>query len=472
MNKALFIQPRHPNAPVEGLGQVYMPTALLMAVARVKAVGGDVEFHDANIRQLPDLTSFDVVGMNTIGPSCIPSTLDLQQKILAQYPDIRFLQGGQVISSLDRVPYGDAPRFKRLFGNARNGNLDMNVMDALGVGQMALPTQTSLIPAYESLDDGLLKQYLSNPFSFFVAQGCKYACDFCSATRTRDDPVTGKSATISEMYRDINILKMDLEWLVGKAEQFGIPQLTMYMSNLDMCQTPEKLAQFAEVVGDVRRSHPSFGIKLTALSTVKEFKKMQENYASILHTMRSVGLTNLAFGVEGMADDKISKAYFANMRKGHNKAADCYHVIRDAAEVFGFTPEILLTPGHQQDNEGTLRTTVEYAEHMAENHPVVIRPYAAKVWLTGNDGWHNGQYDAQIERVLRNPALFQNLDINAFQSTLIEPDAEKRALVNKVFGRLCDLSRGAAPPLLPIEEGMSADELKVVVDYNTARYDH
>jgi hypothetical protein len=461
MKQAVFIQPRHPNAPSTGFGQIYLPTALLTAASRAMTAGGNLTIHDENLRTVSaeELREADYVCTNTIGPSCLPTTIDLQRRIQKTNPEMKFLMGGQVISSLDRLPYVAAPRFDRLFGpSAENGNSDAILEQRLGLQKLAPASETSLIPAYELLKNEDLKAYLSTRFSFFVAQGCKYKCTFCSA-------VNG----VPETYRATEVMKHDLGWLVQKAISFDISQLTMYMSNLDISQTPGKLMEFAAAVKDVKTQAPGFSIQLTALSTVAEFKKIEKNHPNALYAMIEAGLTNLAFGVEGMSPD-----YWSKLKKGHNKMDDCYNMIRDSVERFGLTTEILLTPGHEHETPETLATTVDYAEYMKEKYgdKVVIRPYAAKVWLTGNAGWHGGKYDAQIEEVMKNPELFQNLDINALQSRLVEPDDKKRDLVNKAFVHLCELSKGDAPYLLPIEKGSSADEIARVKEFNTGKYDH
>jgi|GEM_PF-662258 len=488
MVKQLFIQPRHGNAPATGVGQVYLPTALFTAAARVNAAGGDVRCYDENLARVPDevLASAQTVGIHTVGASLIPATIDLERRIKTLNPAATVVLGGQQMSSLDADPYHRPVRFQRLFGReAINGNFDDRLAAALRIDEQRLPQteQVSIVPVLEQLDPEHLRAYLSAPsMSLYVAQGCNKGCGFCTAVRSRkhaeQTPLknlamlgeSGCPAThrVREVYRDIDVTKRDLAYLMDKADEFGISAVCLYMSNLDICQTPEQLAAFAVAAQEVKQSYPRVQMKLTGLATTVEFRCMHEQYPSVLRAMKDAGLVNIGFGVEG-----LDREYLVKLKKGHNLPDDCYSVIRDAVEVYGFVPEILLTPGHACETAETLRATCEYADYMVAKYgdKIIIRPYAAKN-APGSDDWNQGTCETLVEKLLSNPALFQNLDFNAFQSTLVEPDPVRRQMVNAAYAHLCDLSNGAAPPLLPIEEGMSPLELDRIRAFNQGKYDH
>ena len=296
MKKAIFIQPRHFNAPETGLGHVYLPTSVFMAASRVLAAGGDVRCYDENLRQVPssDLATAEVIGTHTTGTSLLPCTLDLTKRIENEFPNIQLVHGGQQISSLDVDPRHNPVRFKRLFGEAAsNGNFDEKLAASLDIRQEDLPDveSTSIIPVLEKLSDSDLRTYLSaKSMSLYVAQGCNKACSFCTAVRTRKTPEQTPlknlvastpdsfSGRVKEVYRDIDVTKKDLSYLVGKASELGVSALTIYMSNLDICQTPEKLYEFAQAAIDVKKSYPDVKMKLTALATIAEFKLMDAKH--------------------------------------------------------------------------------------------------------------------------------------------------------------------------------------------------
>lgn len=471
MKDVLFMQPRHQNAPLVGTGSIYMPTAVLSVASRLLHAGQKVDFYDGNFgADLPsNFERYDMVGLHTIGPSCLSKTYELVGQIKDRYPFATILLGGQVINSLDKDPVGDPQNFNKLFGGrAKNGNLEATLAETLAVDPSSLPSafSCSLVPAYAQFDSTTLKEYLNRPFSFFTSQGCKYSCSFCAAVRTREGSGSG-SVRVRETYRTPKVMREDLDYLCTRAEELGVPSLTMYLSNLDVFQTPQGLAGFLDVVSDVRGAHPKVDLRFTALSTTASFQDLKKHHPSLLHRARASGLDTIGFGVEGM-----SKDYWDTLRKSHNKQDDCYNAIIAAQQEFNFRPEILLTPGHPHDTKDTLDATLDYARHMKSSYGATIRPYAAKSWLTGNSGWFSPAYAREVNTVLRHPELFQNLDINALQSKLVEPDHAKRKLVNDTYISLCALSEGAAQPLLPIELGMSPQKLAHVRIFNEGKYDH
>jgi len=192
-----LIQPRHNYASDTGLGQIYMPTSLLTVGARLLGQGLEVEFHDENIRQA-NITS-EYVGINLLGAPYIPEAIKLQDKINKEFGNKTYFIGGQVISGLTEQ------QFNKLFGDKTfNGNEDKNLTSILGVvKELQILERTSLIPAYEILEDKDMREYLSKEFSLYVSQGCKFACDFCGAARTTKNPLTGKNIKVKEIYREL-----------------------------------------------------------------------------------------------------------------------------------------------------------------------------------------------------------------------------------------------------------------------------
>ena len=160
-----LIQPRHNYAPPveqEKVGHVYMPTSLLTVGSRLLNSGVEVNFHDENLR--PRDISSRYVGSNLLGAPYIPEVVKLQRDIAEEAgEDVTFFVGGQVVSGLN------SSQMRRLFGTStHSGNSDRNLATVLGIEERSLtaPERTSLIPAYERLDDEIsFKRIFSLCFS-------------------------------------------------------------------------------------------------------------------------------------------------------------------------------------------------------------------------------------------------------------------------------------------------------------------
>jgi len=462
-----LVQPRHNYAPKEGAGHIYMPTSLLTVGARLLNAGVDVTFHDENIKPLE--VSSDYVGFNLLGAPYIPEVIKLQEKIRQEQGEKTFLVGGQVVSGLS------PNQLERLFGSStHNGNDDSMLtkvlgIDDLGIDEKALvsPEKTSLIPAYERLDVDVMKEYISREFSFYVSQGCEKACSFCGADRTFKNSLSGKTKKVSERYRDIGWLENDLNYLVHKAKSFGLGELQLYMSNLDVFQTPQQLLRFAYAVQEVQRSNPNFRIGLHGLATVEYFLETRKVMPKSIEELINAGFHTVGFGVDGWG-----KKEWAALRKGHNTEEGCLEAIRSAREDFGITPEILMVFGNPRTTEEkTIREAYRVTEMVVEKYGAIPRPHVSKDFIPGNDGWISPLYESQVELLLGHPESFQSLDFTALPSPLTHPNERIRELATEYFLKMCKLPGNTTKYVKPITPGLSPLELEAVKRFNEGHFD-
>ena len=450
-----LIQPRHNYAsdPKEcKLGHVYLPVSLLTVAARLIRAGVKVTLQDQNINQNP--VDADIVGINLLGAPYIPDTIKLQKEIAQNREDIKFILGGQVVAGLTN------DQFSRLFGeDAVRGNDDEALAEALSINPslMPAPHETSLIPAYKLIPDEEMKEYLSREFSLYVSQGCKFGCEFC--------PAVCKTA---EKYRNIDLIEEEFHYLIGRAQKLGIQSFSIYMSNLDVFQTPDKLLEFARMIKRVKSVHPDFDIKFHGLSTVDSFLKAKDKNPEVIEELIEAGFHTVGFGVDGM-----TYAVWKELKKGHNTEEKCIEAIRSAREDFGLTPEILMVFGHRGvDTEDTLRAAYEFTVDMVSKYGAVPRPHVAKAFVPGNAGWRSPENVDAIEEFINHPQSFQALDFTALPNRLTHPDEEIRKLATEYFLKICNIAGNTTLYTLPILPEHSEEEVENIREFNKDRFDH
>ncbi|MBI2662693.1 radical SAM protein [Candidatus Woesearchaeota archaeon] len=458
-----LVQPRHNYASKKGVGHIYMPTSLLTVGARLLNAGVDVTFHDENTKPLE--VSSDYVGFNLLGAPYIPEVIKLQERIRQEQGEKTFLVGGQVVSGLN------SSQLERLFGSStHNGNDDSTLTKVLGIDEKALvsPEKTSLIPAYERLSDDAMREYLSREFSLYVSQGCRWFCNFCAAVRTWKYPQTGKVIQrVKESYRDASIIKADLSYLVGKAKYFGLDELQLYMSNLDVFQTPQQLLKFAYAVQEVKQSNQDFKISIRGLATVDSFLRTRENMPKSIEELVNAGFNTVGFGVDGW-----TKEVWAAVEKGQNTEEKCLEAIRSTREDFGMTPEILMVFGHPTaDTEESLDAAYQVTRMVVGTYGAVPRPHVSKDFIPGNNGWKSPEHLGAVESLLEHPEAFQSLDFTALPSPLTHPNGRIRELATKYFLKMCELPGNTTQHVKPITPNLTSEELEEVKRFNESRFD-
>lgn len=453
-----LIQPRHTYAPPvekDPKGHIYLNSSLFSAGSRLIQAGYDVKFHDENIR--PRHIESNTVGINLIGAPYVPEVIRIQKEIRLVSDDVHFLLGGRVISGFTQQQFNHLFNFE---SDSVNGN------EVIQYATISAEKST-IIPALETISDDDMREYLSQEFSFYVSQGCKFACDFCAAVRTGKDPVTGTIIHVKESYRNLEAAQQELEYLMTRAEKLGLQKLSFYMTNLDVFQTPSKLLEFARMVKNVRKAHPNMELEMRGLATVDSFLRARNTMPGCITELMEAGYTTTGFGVDGSTPE-VWKA----LHKGHNTTDKCLEAIRSAREDFGMTPEILMVFGHAGvDTEHSLHLAVEFTRDMVEKYGAVPRPHIAKSFIPGNNGWYAPKNQAAIRKLMLDPESFQTLDFTALPSSITHPDPKLRRIATDCYLEICAMPQNTTFPIVPITPDLTPEQREIVRKKNEGKYD-
>ena len=441
MEKITLFQPRHNNAPQEGKGNIYLPSSLIVVAARLLKAGVDLDIQDGNFRPLS--TENSNIGINVVGAPYIPIIIEINNRIKKTLGrDAKTILGGRVISGLSK------DQFATLFGaGVYNGNDDNVLKKQLGLELRSLPApdETSQISAYEKISDANFYEYLSHEFCLYLSQGCKYACEFCAADHTARDPETGKSTPVKERYRNLSVVEDELKYMLDRAKRLNIRGFEIYLSNLDLFQTPQKLRQFAEIIIALKKSNPGFEIIMRGLSTAKAFMETYRKDKSIIGKMADAGLWSIGFGVDG-----ISKQVWKSIKKGHNQKDECIDAIRLTREEFNIMPEVFMVVGHSEDTPETMDEDIDFLLDMSEKFQAPPRPYVAKNTIPGNAGWSNPANKDTVEKFIRHPEYFQVLDYAALPSSLTHPDPQMRLHIEKAYKMMTSIPGNTTNIIYPL----------------------
>ncbi len=445
---AVLLRPAYPY----GKTQTWLPMDLYKVAAKLDAVGVQTDIVDLNFEKVPDdLARYDFVGIGVIGPPYVPITIDLANRVYKEFRRVPLI-GGQ------GVEYLSPDQFEKLYPHACQIRNDVDLEAAIGRKVPSIYS-TSIAQRIQNLDDIRAGRYLSSEFSFFVSQGCKHACGFCQADRSR----RGQKAV--EKFNQV--MEADLSSLMTRARKVGIGTLSMYLSSLDLFQNPSSIAETLELFSYVS-AQSGTKVNLRGLSRVDSFLdalKSEEKLSKFFSTslFAPSRLRTIGFGVDGTAEN-----VWRSQHKGKISLSEVdrafsicwqYGITAEALLVMGFYDE----KGKPVETAENLQDNLSYAVHAAEELAVVARPHVAKNFGPGNDGWNNPIWDTQRQHLLDNPQLFRNLDFVALASCLTHPDADFRGAVNNTYleivKRLTPIRRCVTTPLLPLVE--SLDELMV-----------
>ncbi len=462
-----FIQPAHIYKPRQDkTGHIYMPTSLLTMAARLQHTGIDINIWDENF--VPYEGKNSTIGINLLGAPYIPVAGELITRLDAKH----IFLGGQVINGLKNE------EFSLLFPHCHNGNQSVS----FGIGGIPSQYETSLIPIYKQIPDWQMKAYLEHEFSFFVSQGCKHACKFCAAIRTYKNPTTGEVFKVTEQYRNSAILEMDFTYLVSKAEQLGVPKLEIYMSNLDVFQTPEKLHEFADMVIRVRTMYPTVSVELRGLATVEAFLDCAKQFPQTIERLSEAGYSTTGFGVDGGTAEiwkKVGKAHNFSSSDVH-AAQKSIDAIKISWERFKIKPEMLMVFGHLDvDTEDSLKAAVTLTQDMVQLYNAVPRPHVAKNFIPGNDHWRNPANAQRTEVFIKYPWLFQGLDFCALATSYTHEHTAFAEMVNKYYLDICNIPGNTTLPIYPVlpetdgelVTGVSSSAVDLMLAKNAGRYD-
>jgi hypothetical protein len=446
-----LVQPRHSYAPASGRGHVYSPTSLWTVAARLMAAGAhDVEIIDLNVTpgvspQGPSL------GFNVVGS---PYLAQVQDRCSAWARERPALVGGQVVAGLTD------PQLRAIFGDTAVSGLDDGVLARwAGVSPGALPpaAAVSLVPVWEGLSDQRFRDYFAHTeASFFLSHGCRYRCSFCAAAKGR-----------RELYRERPALQRDLLYLARRSRALGLEELTLYLCNLDLFQTPAGLRSFAACLAETRSEVPELRFSLRGLATPASFVHCASHHPELVDTLVRLGLHTVGFGVDGGTPE-----VWRSVGKHHNREDRNLQALELARRRFGLTPEVLMVFGHPADTRASLATAVAFAEDMHQHVRATPRPHVAKSLIPGSADWSTPEKQPVVRALLADPALFQALDFTALPSVLTHPDPEHRALVEEAFLALCAHEACTTLPVQALAPGMTAAERAEVRRANEGRYDH
>jgi len=465
MNHIVLIQPRHTFAPSfeeKKIGHVYLPTSLISVASILINSGNQVSFIDENIDKY-DFKN-NIVGINLLGAPYIPTAIEFSQKMRNKFGDnYHLLIGGQVIDGLTKE------QFSLLFGkNAINGNNTKELSTFFGLKHNdLLPVEKiSFVDGYNLITHYNFKLYLKNELGFYLSQGCKYSCTFCGAKRNKINVKTNLREKCVEKYRNIDIAIKDIEFLVQKAIYYNIHELHMYLSNLDLFQSPHFLSEFVDRLLLLESRYIGFQINFRALATVTSFLKVHETCPELLLKLIKSGLYRIGFGVDG-----ASPIVWKKTKKPHTKSG-CINAIKIIKEQYGITPEILMVFGYDEfDTEKTLKLALEFAYQMNVKYGAIPRPHVAKDFIPGSDNWNSPEYSDRVKALINNPDLFLNLDFTSLPSEITHTDEKFRCLISKYYMDMCSMPDSLTQYIKPINIGMSDRELFQIKEFNLGRYD-
>ncbi len=468
--KALLLKPRYPY----GKSQIYLPTGVYSVASRLQKSGIQSDVRDLDIDEMPsdrELFQYDSIGIGILGAPSIPDALQLARHVY-DTTSKRSIIGGQTIQRME------AGQFEKIFGNyAVQASTDEATKRFFDARELQPLKDTKISDSLRNIDDAALRAYLSTEFSFFTSDGCIYNCGFCAATKNT-----------REFYRSDEAMKEDAEFFARKAAEFGIPQMRIYCTSIDLFQSPENLGKVLDIFSAMREKY-GIDFNIRGLSRLDSFSRALRKYPELETKMYMGGLRTIGFGFDGTSE---------NIWRAQRKAqhmSDGEGALRKCKEL-GVTPEMLMVMGFPQDTWLTLLKNIAYSTKKAVTNGVVIRPYLAKSFVPGNEGWQllsdkeylaselekarevalknsdnkkaredlkkfewfqRAYYEGGIETMLKNPELFKNIDYNAFGSKLTHPDTAQRYLANFAYAALMGigelLGRNTTYPYMPRSQG-------------------
>jgi hypothetical protein len=454
-----LIQPMHVHGNKPGDSHVYMPSSLtVVATQAIMAGVENVSITDQNLHELNQESYGTVTGINVVGPPYVEPVREIRKNIDVILSKSHPLLLGGGISGLTEE------QFLKLFGQSSiNGNDVGAFAQSIGVEYQDIPPREniSLQPAYELISNEDMKKYLSTEFCLYLSQGCKYACSFCAAERTRG----GKA--VKEDYRKMEFVDTDLEYLIQRAQKLQVNSFEIYLSNLDLFQNPDLLHEFAKVVLSFKQKYPSFTIKLRGLSTETSFLHCHEKSPQVIQDLAEAGLWSISFGVDGG-----TPAVWKSLKKGHNNPDKSLKAIQVTREIYGITPEIFMLFGHDADTKESMQVSLDFLRGMIDEHNAKPRPYVAKSILPNNDGWSKPENVAFVETLMNNPKLFSLLEYSTLPTALTHPDKKVRQLVTDYFLQAIALPGNTSQVIYPADEpGLSTAIAEEYRQKNQGAYD-
>jgi hypothetical protein len=297
------------------------------------------------------------------------------------------------------------------------------------------------------MDPARLSEYLSHEMTLEVSQGCRYNCKFCAARKGQ-----------KEQMKNLVVFEDDLRFLAQQARASGIETLKFYASALDFFQNPESIGRMLSVLAHVQ-GEEGIQIKVRCLTSMSTFlyargilnSLIQEGqdecfcgFSDFSELLNRAGLYCIGFGVDG-TDESV----WQRENKRHNQphqVQECISLCKD----MGIRTELLMVLGFPEDTTRILwKNFKNSVRYVFESKYVVLRPYLAKTFVPGNEGW-----TPEIEKIMvADPQRFYNIDYCAIGSPLTHPNRWNRWMSNgtylTIIGLFYPFGRCDTLPLLP-----------------------
>ena len=462
MQKSItLIQPRHSYAPDNWLGHIYMPNSLLTLGAQLQKADYEVRICDENLEKAQIDTPS--VGITLTGTPYIPQVQKLVARIRQDYGDqIRIILGGQVLAPGKNIRHPKAPgwsyntgitsdQFYKLFGSW--------VYNGMIVQSLLVPAKdVALKDMYQSLWDAKLCAYMRNEMPLYVSQWCAQKCSFCAAAKG-----------VPEEYRELNHVQTDLTYLLGKATDYYIDNLSFYMTNLDVFQSPKKLFAFAKMVQSVRKQYPDITVNIRWLAWCAYFNKAyhyQENCEYLVEELKKAWFTTVWFGVDGVGPE---------IWKWTKKAQNSEKIVLEAfqnTKAAWLIPETLMVMGHNGiDTPKSLEEALQFTQWAQQEFGAVPRPQAVKPYIPWNDWRNHPDYVRPIEQMIAKSDLFQALDFTALPSFMTHPDRDFRQLVRDYLIKMTQIPGNTTKLVEPYEYLDTPKEKEIKRYQNLLKYD-
>jgi hypothetical protein len=419
-----FLQPRHVYASNNGDGHIYLSAPLITFMARLNAIGVPVDsmsFVDENFGgEKGEVEAADCIGINLVGAPYIPEVIGIIKNRLRS--GARVILGGQIIDKLSD------DEFNRLFGRLRDDvvvdrNNRTSAQQFFSVGDLPRAEEVSSIPVWEQIPAEQMRAYLNREISFYLSQGCLFGCSFCPAAKGQ-----------KESYRNLDLAITDLKWLTQRAIKFGIKKLPIYLSNLDLFQSPQNLEKFLEEANQMAEDL-GFIYEFRGLATVYSIMKVDPEY---LERCCDYGLSEVGIGIDGATPHiwKRTKKV-QNIPRGEQEGGEKCIAAIEKIYASGMTPEMLMVLGH---DGGDIDSTIEdiliaqqFVCDARNRFNAKVHPYLVKSIIPGTDAWKEAGNRYLVEELIANPEYFRDLDFAAMPSRFSHPDDLIRRVVRAYY---------------------------------------
>jgi hypothetical protein len=435
------------------MGHIYLPTPLFTFAARLRSGGVEVKVYDENIAEWNG--SEEVVGLACVGSPAIPGI----QARLAQLRQLgvrTLIVGGQGVRGFS------AHEFSFVFGpDVLNGSNQADLLACGLVGNSSIEQESvSIASELDALTDDLFKAYFVGEVPLYVSQGCRFSCTFCAAQRT-----TLGGTPVRETYRELRCIEEELRTIVGRAARLGIREISFYLSNLDLMQTPLMLTKLAAIFHRVKSDWPHQVVRFRGLSTTTSFLSVHRRMPQTISDLVDAGLYQIGFGIDGATPD-----VWRAIRKPH-VSENCLRAVPLSRGVYGLTPETLMVFGHDgHDSFESLSQAVDTVSMLGAEFGAIPRPHVAKGLVPGNDGWAAEPPSAQKQYLLDNPWAFQFLDFTCLPTDVTHIDPVFRDAVRDAFLRVCELPGSLTQYVMP-EDRRDKELLETAITFNQGRFD-